>query len=88
VAEQSVKMTLPNGRVVDGLAIGVKRSIEQWSEFEFEDGSKIKAKITVTGANRAINDYDPSGVPWYQIAMVPVASPMEVPDELKEKKEK
>ena len=81
----NVKMTLPDGRKVDGVAVDVKESTERWSQFELEDGTVIKVKITMTGASRAIKDYDPGGLPWYQMHMVPVFAPMEVPEKLKKK---
>jgi hypothetical protein len=84
-----VKMTLPDGKtVVDGVSVAVKRSIEQWSEFELEDGSKFKGKMSVATVNRSTDTYDPTGIPWYQIQLIPIMTPMEIPDELKEKKEK
>jgi hypothetical protein len=82
------KMKLPGGEQVDGIPVGIKRSIEVWSEFELDDGTKLKAKITLISAIRAIKNYDPQGIPWYQLQLVPVISPMDVPDELKAKKEK
>ena len=64
VMPEKVKMTLPDGKtVVDGISVGVKRSIEQWSEFELEDGSKFKGKLSVAAVNRATNSYDPMGRP-------------------------
>ncbi len=88
VAEQKIKMTLPDGKtIVDGVSVSVKRSIEQWSEFELEDGSKFKGKLSVATVHRSIDVYDPAGIPWYQIQIIPLLTPMEVPDELKEKKE-
>ena len=81
VMPEKVKMTLPDGKtVVDGISVGVKRSIEQWSEFELEDGSKFKGKLSVAAVNRATNSYDPMGIPWYQIQIIPILTPMEVPD--------
>lgn len=88
MAEQKVKMTLPDGKtVVDGVSVDIKRSIEQWCEFELEDGSKFKGKLSVAAVNRSTDTYDPTGIPWYQIQIIPILTPMEVPDELKEKKE-
>ena len=84
----NVKMTLPDGRIVDGVVVGLKKSTEQWSEFELDDGTKIKAKITLSSVTRAVNDYDPTGVPWYQTQLIPVLAPMDVPDKLKKKKGK
>ncbi|HTS40666.1 MAG TPA: hypothetical protein VMH84_09025 [Xanthobacteraceae bacterium] len=84
MAEQ-IKMTLPDGRVVDGVAVGIKESTERWSEFELDDGTKMKIKVTLVGAMRAISEYDPGGLPWYQLQMVPVFTPAEVPSALKKK---
>lgn len=83
----TIKMTLPDGKtVVDAEPVVVKRSIEQWSEFELEDGTKFRGKLSVATVNRSINSYDPTGIPWYQVQVIPILTPMQVPDELKEKK--
>ncbi len=81
----TVKMTLPDGREVDGVQVEVKESTERWSEFTFDDGTRMRIKITILGATRALEGYDPAGVPWYQLNMVPIFSPMEVPEHLKKK---
>jgi hypothetical protein len=83
VAEQKIKMTLPDGRVVDGVRIGLQESTERWSEFVFEDGTKVKAKVTIIEAQRALGEYDPTGSPWLSISVQPVVSPPEIPESLK-----
>jgi hypothetical protein len=85
---ETVKMTLPGGKIVDGIPIGIRRSIEQWCEFELDDGAKFKGKLSVSAVMRATNEYDPNGIPFYQLQVIPVVTPIEVPDELKEKKER
>ena len=81
-------MKLPDGRTVNGVEVAVKESTERWSEFELEDGTKLRVKITLVGAHRATEDYDPMGLPWYAMNAVPVFSPMEVPEHLKQKKKR
>jgi hypothetical protein len=86
---ETVKITLPDGKtIVDAVRVDVKRSMEQWCEFELEDGSKFRGKLSVAAVNRSIDTYDPTGIPWYQIQVIPILTPMQVPDELKQKKEK
>jgi hypothetical protein len=82
---ESVKMTLPDGKVVDGVNVVVKESTERWSEFELDDGTKFRVKVTITGGSRALKERDPSGIPWYQLNIVPVFGPMELPEKLKKK---
>ncbi len=88
MAERKIQMSLPDGKTVDGVEVGVRESTERWSDFELEDGTKFRIKVTVLGVNRASKDYDPGGLPWYQFNVLPVFSTMEVPDHLKKNEKK
>lgn len=78
-------MTLPDGRVVDGLEFSVDESHERWSEVKLEDGASFRVKMTVLSAQRA-NELDPAGQPIYQFNMAPVIGLVDFPPNLKKKK--
>jgi hypothetical protein len=80
-----VKMTLPDGRVVDGVEVQVDSSNERWSEIELADGTKLRLKLAVLNAIRAKDAFDLQGNPIYTINMTPVMAIVEVPASLKKK---
>jgi hypothetical protein len=87
VAGSKVSMALPDGRTVEGITVAVEESTERWSDFQLEDGTKVRAKVTITEAHRATNDYDPQGLPWYRINVQPIMVISEVPESLKKKEQ-
>jgi hypothetical protein len=78
-----VKIPLPDGRVVDGVEVGIDESTERWSEVKLSDGSVVRIKITIVSAARAENEYDQHGMPIYNFNMAPVMAVTSVPDNLK-----
>jgi hypothetical protein len=79
-------MTLPNGKVVDGVEIAVDESTERWSDITFKDGIRIRVKMTVVSVHRADDEYDPEGNPMMALNMAPSVAIIEVPESLKKKK--
>jgi len=90
MAERKITMPLPDGKMVEAIDIQVLESTERWSDFTLVDGTKFRAKVTVTEVQRALNEYDPLGQPWYRIQVAPLMTITEISDALmkKEKKEK
>jgi len=74
-----------NGKMSDGMEVPVEESNEKWSEFKFEDGTIIRAKISLIQVVRVTDEYDPLGNPSYAINMTPTIAVIEVPDNLKKK---
>jgi hypothetical protein len=87
VAEQKIKMQLPDGKMVDAVNVPIEESTERWSEFVLDDGTRIRAKVTILDAQRAVSDYDPLGQPWYRINVQPMMTIVEIPEHLKKKEQ-
>ncbi len=51
-----------------------------------DDGTTVRIKITVISVNRAVDQYDPAGLPMYQFNVLPVFGPMDVPERLRKNK--
>src|SRR5262245_20732106 len=85
MAERPVKMTLPDGRIVDGVEVDVDESNERWTDITFKDRTRLRVKITVISAMRANGEYDQLGNPMYALNMTPVIAVTEVPERLKRK---
>jgi hypothetical protein len=83
----SLKIVLPDGTVKETLAdkVLVKETKENWSEYILEDGSVARVKPILAKALRT-EEFDPEGNPIYQL-VISNAVFVEVPDELKKKKE-
>jgi hypothetical protein len=85
VAERPTKTTLPDGKVVDASEVPVTESIERWSEFKLEDGTTIRAKMTVLSVARVPGMWDPQGNPFYTVNGAPVMIIAESPPHLRKK---
>ncbi len=72
----------------EAFEVGVAESTEKWSEFTFDDGTKMKAKIMVAGAARIKDEYDEDGNPVYALQAAPVFVLVSAPDKLKDPKKK
>jgi hypothetical protein len=83
----TIKMTLPDGTEVDAVDVAIDESTERFCEFTFADGTKARAKITITEVRRALNDYDPEGRPWYRMNVQPMVAVVAVPPDLMKKKD-
>lgn len=81
----TVKMTLPDGRVLDGVEVAVDSSTERWSDVTLADGTTFRVKLSVLSAARAKDAYDLQGNPIYNLNMTPVMAITDVPANLKRK---
>ena len=81
-----IKMTLQDGRVVDGDEVSIDETTERWSEIKLSDGTVARVKMTVISAARADNEYDPMGFPIYNFNMAPTIAIASVPDRLKKRR--
>lgn len=54
----------------DGTSVTVGDSTEKWSEFELEDGAKVRIKTSIISAVR-LNKFDESGSPIYVLNLNP-----------------
>jgi hypothetical protein len=46
--------------------------MERWSEFKLEDGTVLRAKMTILSAVRVPEMWDPQGNPFYVVNGAPV----------------
>lgn len=83
---KSHKNSIANNTVSQssGKEINIKSSKEQWSEFTLEDGTVIKARLTVLSAVRLNEQYDQEGNPAYSLKLAPLVI-FNSPDNLKKK---
>lgn len=65
----------------EGVEVPVASSNERWSEFVLEDGSVIKAKLSLLGVIRHTNEWDPNGNPIYSIQASVTSAVVKVEDE-------
>jgi hypothetical protein len=86
VAVAKAKLMLPDGRLVDGVEVGVDETTERWSDIKLADGALLRVKMTVVSALRAEDEYDQTGQPIYSLNMAPVIAVNSVPDKLKKKR--
>jgi hypothetical protein len=84
VAERKTEVMF-NGKMVEGLEVPIEESSEKWSEFKFEDGTVMRAKVSVLQAVRLRNEFDPLGNPTYALNMVPTIAIIETSEKLKRK---
>ncbi len=84
----ATKITVPaGGGTAQGVEVAVSESTERWSEFKLEDGTVLRAKMTLTSAIRVDNQYDPEGNPVYVIKGLPVMAVISVAQEFKQIKQ-
>jgi hypothetical protein len=80
-----VKVPLPTGGFGEGTNVQVEESAERWSEFKLDDGTVVRAKVTMMSAVRLDNQYDQLGNPMYVTNLTPIMAIVSVPDTLKKK---
>lgn len=78
----TIKVTLPDGRVVDGVEVGVDESTERWSDVKLTDGTVLRVKLSIISAVRT-EVFDPQGNPTYSLNMAPVMAVVDVPSRWK-----
>ncbi len=79
---QKKKITLPDGREVEGTVMPYQTGREEWNEYLVEDGTIIRMKLVATEIVRLDGEYDPQGNPAYVIQSTNVTS-VSAPDDLK-----
>ncbi len=84
-----VKVPQPDGSLkeIDGIDVPVTKSTEYWSEFELEDGTVLRVKVSVLGAIRIPGQYDPEGNPFYLLKNAQVTNIVKSAPDLKRPEE-
>jgi hypothetical protein len=86
VAERKVKVQNPTtGQTTDGFEVPVEESNERWSEFKLEDGTTLKAKMTLINIVRVPDAFDQMGNPMYVINATPTFAIVDVSEKLRRK---
>lgn len=84
---RKVPVTLPDGRQAQAIEVPVETANEKWSEYTLADGTIVRAKINLINIVRVENEYDPQGIPLYQVNAQPALAFVHVPDDLMRKKQ-
>ena len=87
VAQKKRQMTMPDGRTVEGTEIQIDTANERWSEYTLEDGTVFRMKVNLVSVVRADHEYDPQGMPVYQVNGQPAIVVVDVPVALQRKKQ-
>lgn len=65
--DETIKISLPNLGVIEGVPVSVDESVERWTELRLADGSVLRLKPQVIRVIRANGKYDPEGNPLYVV---------------------
>ena len=71
------------GRDVEGVVVAVEETVERASEVKLEDGTILRARLSVDEAIRLDDQYDNEGNPVYVIKSATLISIVHVDEELK-----
>lgn len=87
VAEHKVQVQGKDGKTYEAMEVPIKESLERWSETILEDGTVIRAKLTIASIARIEGEYDQQGNPVYSVNSSPIVAVINVPEHLKKKGE-
>ena len=59
------RLELPSGETVEGTFVGVIESTERFTDIKLEDGTILKAKVSVAEVARVDGRWDDDGNPLY-----------------------
>lgn len=62
-----VKVTDAKGNLVDGTEVDVAESVERFCEVKLEDGTHLRAKLSISSAVRLDDQWDNEGNPIYLV---------------------
>src|SRR5712691_2839980 len=82
---KKVKVTLPDGKVVEGVDVPIEVSNDRWSDITLEDGSVIRIKALVVSVIRIDGQYDQDGNPLYVVKSSTTTAIASAPEELRRK---
>ncbi len=68
------KLTLPDGREVEGTVLNFRTGGEHWNEYLVDDGTVIRMKLVATEVMRLDSEYDQHGNPVYLVQSTNVMS--------------
>jgi hypothetical protein len=65
MVQRKVKVKISPTQEIEGIDVPIKSSDEKWSEFILEDGTIVRAKVSLMSAIRIPGQFDPAGNPVY-----------------------
>jgi hypothetical protein len=60
-----LEITLPDGRKVPATEVSIKKAIENWNEYELDDGNTIRIKLVVVRVLKTLEKDPVTGEPVY-----------------------
>ncbi len=82
MAERQTKLTIL-GREVDVTEVPIKEMDERSSSYVLEDGSRVNVRCVITAVLRVNGQFDGDGNPVYFLKNSIVATPIDVPANLR-----
>lgn len=82
---RKVQVPGPDGQLQDAVYVGIDESSEKWSEFTLEDGTILRAKMSIVSAARVDGQFDQDGNPMYVTKSHNIVSVVESPEKLRRK---
>jgi hypothetical protein len=64
--------------------VPIKSAIEYFSEYDLEDGSKVRVKFVASSFLRVEGEYAPDGKPVYIVLSTPAVNVLSSPDTLQQ----
>ena len=83
--ERRKKVKDQDGNVVNGTVVDVAESTERFGQVKLEDGTIIRARLTVIEAIRLDNSWDSNGNPTYIVQSQNIVTVVDSPESLKRK---
>ena len=72
-------LTLPSGEMVQGTFVNVSESVERFTDINLEDGTTLRAKVSVTEVARVDGRWDDDGNPLYFVKSQTVVTVAKTP---------
>jgi len=85
MADRKAIVPLADGTKVEGVEVYPKESTERWSEFELEDGTTLRLKMTIAKFIRVDGHFDNDGNPIYAVNGAPQITFVQVPERFRRK---
>jgi hypothetical protein len=73
------------GQTVDALDVPIEEANERWSEYKLEDGTVLRAKMTLVSVARIPGAFDAQGNPMYVTNGAPTLAVIDTPEHLRKK---
>lgn len=82
---RKVQVPGADGKLREAVDVSIDHSSERWSEFTLEDGTVLRAKISIISAGRVDGEWDQDGNPMYVTKSHNIVTVVESPEKLRRK---